>query len=612
MSEGVSSIAAGGRLRRDLAGAAALARDLPAPVLLGVLVLVSFGVLALYGSDHPAPWIYGDEIIYGLIARGFADFGDFTLRGDHTSYGIGYPLLLAPAYALTDRVPDAYALAKTLNALYVSLSAVPVYLLARRGASQRMALLAAGLTLALPAMALSATIMTENALLPLVLVASLLFVRALESPTVIRQLVALVGVGPAYLVKPQALALIPAFVAAIAVDACLAPGPARPRLRSQLVAFRATWLALVAAAAVGLAALVARGDSPATALGAYRTLAGGYSPLGVVQWMLYHLAELDIYLGVVPLLALPLALRLGRTGDAHLRALVAVSASVFVAMLLVVAAFASSTYGVGELHERNLVCAIPLVLVLFVVWLDRGAPRPRRGVLLGVALTGALLPALIPNEGRGGMALLPWYGAASGWTLRIVLVLFAAVLAGTFAYVRNRHTQLLAGLVVASMLVTGATARAQFTRRAHDAAGPPPTTGRDWVDASAGDGNVLAVLDDRASSGGEAGIRERRQAFLRLEFFNRSVRRVMFLGIGYGYFLPDRPARLGGGGTLLDEHGAVVRARLVAVPCTLRVKGSIVARDERTGIVLYSASQPIRIVPGAPADCFGARPEGSA
>ena len=46
-----------------------------------------------------------------------------------------YPLLLAPAYVLFDSLPDAYAAARTINAVVMSLAAIPAYLLARRAAA---------------------------------------------------------------------------------------------------------------------------------------------------------------------------------------------------------------------------------------------------------------------------------------------------------------------------------------------------------------------------------------------------------------------------------------------------------------------------------------------
>ena len=65
----------------------------------------------------------------------------------------------------------------------MSLAAVPAYLLARRVVSGRLALLAAVLTVALPSMVYTGTVMTENVFYPLVLTLTLALVLVLERPT---------------------------------------------------------------------------------------------------------------------------------------------------------------------------------------------------------------------------------------------------------------------------------------------------------------------------------------------------------------------------------------------------------------------------------------------
>ena len=62
----------------------------------------------------------------------------YSVRDVPTSgYSLLYPALLAPAHWVTDALPSAYGLAKALNALVMSLAAVPAWLLARRVAGAR-------------------------------------------------------------------------------------------------------------------------------------------------------------------------------------------------------------------------------------------------------------------------------------------------------------------------------------------------------------------------------------------------------------------------------------------------------------------------------------------
>ena len=88
-----------------------------------------------------------DEIIWSEVARGIADAGEPLLRDEpDPGYSIVYPLLISPVYALFESLPDAYAGVKTLNALLMSLAAVPAFFLARRVVRDGLALLAALMT----------------------------------------------------------------------------------------------------------------------------------------------------------------------------------------------------------------------------------------------------------------------------------------------------------------------------------------------------------------------------------------------------------------------------------------------------------------------------------
>ena len=119
------------------ARAAELVRAIPMWAWVGGLVIVSAGIRYALARRIVAPWIMVDELVYSELAKSFADAGRFLLRGEHTAaYGLVYPAILSPAWALFDRVPQAYAAAKAINAVVVSLAAIPAYLLARRACSR--------------------------------------------------------------------------------------------------------------------------------------------------------------------------------------------------------------------------------------------------------------------------------------------------------------------------------------------------------------------------------------------------------------------------------------------------------------------------------------------
>src|SRR5262249_60400972 len=133
------------RVARTEGGAAAPGRSravaVPAWLWLGGIVVVSAAIRIAVGHRMVAPWIMIDEVVYSELAKSFAAHGSFDVRGVPShGYGFVYPVLIAPAYRLFASIPQAYAAVKAINAVAMSLAAVPAYLLARR-------LLAPGLSL---------------------------------------------------------------------------------------------------------------------------------------------------------------------------------------------------------------------------------------------------------------------------------------------------------------------------------------------------------------------------------------------------------------------------------------------------------------------------------
>src|ERR671925_243076 len=119
------------------------------PVWVWLAGLVVFSAVFRYGLSRRvvAPWIMVDELIYSELAKSFAAKGEFLIRDvHHGAYGVVYPLLIAPAWRVFGSVPDAYAAAKTIGSVLMSLAAVPSYFLARRVVTVPLALAAAALT----------------------------------------------------------------------------------------------------------------------------------------------------------------------------------------------------------------------------------------------------------------------------------------------------------------------------------------------------------------------------------------------------------------------------------------------------------------------------------
>ena len=156
----VEAVAPGGARER----AWSLARAVPVWAWLVGLVALSTGIRYVFTRQTVAPWIFVDELIYSELAKSFAAGGHFLVHDHSTgSYGYVYPILIAPAWAAFKAVPDAYAAAKGINALVMSLAAVPAYFIARRMLTQWLSLAAAALAVAIPSMVYTSTLMTENA-----------------------------------------------------------------------------------------------------------------------------------------------------------------------------------------------------------------------------------------------------------------------------------------------------------------------------------------------------------------------------------------------------------------------------------------------------------------
>ncbi len=231
-----------------------------APVWLWLTAIVAVSAVfrATIGRGLVAPFIMVDEVIWAEVARGIADAGEPLLRGEpDPGYSILYPLALSPLYALYDSLPDAYEAVKVLNAVLMSLAAVPAFFLARRVVRDGYALLAALLAVALPSLAYTGTVMTENLFYPLFLLVALALVLVLERPSGVRVALLVVLLGLAFATRVQALALVAAIVLAPLVLALFE----RRGLRDAVRRFRVLYGVLAALVVVGGLALLVSGRS---------------------------------------------------------------------------------------------------------------------------------------------------------------------------------------------------------------------------------------------------------------------------------------------------------------------------------------------------------------
>ncbi len=560
-------------------------RAVPAWAWLTGIVVLSVLVRLALARRMVAPWIMVDELLYSELAKSFAEHGRFLVRGvPSEGLGVVYPVLIAPAFKLFASVPDAYAAAKWINSIVMSLAAVPAYFLARRVVRPGLALLAALLTVAVPSMVYTGTLMTENVFYPLFLCVALLLVLALERPTVPRQLGLIALCGLLYLTRAQAIVLVPAVLTA----------PLLYAGRAGFRRFRVTYGVVGALVVLLVVVQLARGNSLKDLLGAYSAAADThYTVASSFRWLVYHVGELDLYLGVAPFFALVL---LAVLRPPRARAFLAAAVSLSGWLVLEVSVFASAPF-VSRIEERNMFYVAPLFLIALLVWIELGLPRPRAAgvaAAAAAALVGAVPYAglLNGNATSDTLAFLPL------WTLQdtittldevaAVVVLGAIAIAALVLLLPPRWALALPAVVLAWFAVSLWAIETNPHGGIHHASlgalfGGISRPDRDWVDRTVGrNGDVAFVW---------SGNRDKFTLWEN-EFFNRSVGTVYDLGSSAPGGLPTTEVGI-------DPRTGVLRGAdrhtFVLTDMSVNLAGTPVATDLVKQMALYRVDGPLRV-----------------
>jgi hypothetical protein len=471
-----------------------------------------------------------------------------------------------------------------------------VYFLARRVVMPIPSLFAALLAVAVPSLMYTGTLMTETVFYPLFACVALALVLALERPTIQRQLVLIGLCVLAFLTRSQAIVLIPAVATAPLLLAWLD----RRRLR-MLVDFRVLYGVLAAGILGVLAVQLARGHSPYDVLGSYSVTGHAtYRPDQVLKWVLYHIAELDLYLGIAPFAALVLLTFVGRSLDRPLRVFLAAALPLTAWLLLEVGAFASALS--PRIQERNLFYVAPLFLIALLAWIDRGMPRPQRAASIAAVLAAALPGALpyhhlidVPAE-SDTLALLPlWWlqeTVVGMDTISVVVVAAAAAIGLLFLFISPRYALVLPAVV----LLWFAFATERIERFDHGF--PKASIGalyqgitaprRDWVDAAVGrNADVAFVFSGKDRTHHPDTLWEN-------EFYNRSIGPVYDLQQPSMGGLPETHVTQRADGVLLAD-GKPVSHTYVLSEESVPLAGAVVARDDLKGMALRRTHGFVRI-----------------
>ena len=567
---------------------------------LAAAVLACFALTAAVASFVETPRIFYDELIYMEAAASLADGEGLEVRDEPYEYGALYPTVLAPLLATAGDRESAYALVKLLNALLFALTAVPVYLLARRLLEPWPSVAVAALSIAVPATVYVTVVMTESLAYLTVTWALLAIVLAIERPTVLRQFAALAAIGVAILVRPQFFSFYAAFLLALVLAQWLLP-------ERRALGWRGVRLLWPAGASLVLGVLafvvgpILRGERPGDVFGQYDVLLRSYDFAIVGKWFVQHAAGLELYLAVVPVAVSPIVLSVffsrAREGSERHAAFVAAFATVNAAALAVAAIVVTTQDDPGleidRLHDRYLFYVVPLWLIVLVWWIAAGTPRPRVATRVGIALA-ALLALLFPYgelELQDGAKLFSAPGTAfpaalkeiAGSTLAgavVTLVLVGLLLLA----VRRGAARVAVWALVAVFLVNTLLVWGRAFNPLEEAVFADPGLEQRWVDERVPADATVTVLESSCADS----VLERDSYFL-TEFFNDSIGEVVDL-VGVG-----RTGRVAADGTFLAERAPLEAEYVVAQP-GVRLDGSELGVGTAAGLVLWEVRGPVRFI----------------
>lgn len=565
-------------------------------------MLLAFALWGALAHEASIPRFFLDELYYMEAGVSVGQGDGLAFRGESWGYGPLFPLLIGAIVKLTNDQETTYALVKVLNAAWMALAAVPVFVLARRVLPPWPSVGMAAAAVALPSTMYASVVMTESLAYLLTSTALAAMALALERPTVLRQGVALAAIVGAVATRPQLVSLYAGYLLALGlVVAC------QPALRVRLRRAPAVLWPTALSVAVGVAWMsrsLLSGEGIGGAFGSYSELARSYDVLGIARWIVHHVGDLALYLGIIPVAAAPAATALlwfrGRRGEDGSAAVVALAVGQTVSGLAVVGAFASTEFGQGLLYDRYLFSLVPLWLVAFAIWLRADTPRSRRTMAAGVLL--AVLPvATLPFGTIGEENWFRQFQAVSTevWgkvalvadRLPLVSVrgvaIVAAVLAvtATFALPARWRKALPAAVGVVLLANLLLAWRSAFVDSAVYGIGPPGT--RSWVDdVLPPDARAKVFTVARACNRGPEAF-----AGTQTEFFNRTVVGRAQLG-GEGGDAPEA-LRLRPDGRVVTNAGQPFDSRYVVAQAGIELDGTRLASGMRVGLVLWETGGPV-------------------
>ncbi len=331
-----------------------------------------------------------------------------------------------------------------------------------------------------------------------------------------------------------------------------------------------------------------------------RATGSGYSVHDIAHYLLWHVAELDLYVGVIGFAAL-LAMWFAPRGlSPAARAFVAATLPVAVLLVAEVAVFASRES--FRIEERNDFYLAPLALIAMIGLLARDVVPSSRRVRVAAAVVAGVLPVSIPfarfvntSAISDTLGLLPWWwlqdqGVHFG-SLRFIALGVGLAVGAAFVLVPRRYAAVFPALVLVYLVLASAVAE-NGRHGIHEASAGALFAGirkahPDWIDRTVGRQADVAFLWHYA---GET------RPLWNNEFFNRSVGTVYTVNgpdpADGG--LPETPVFARSDGVLATAAGAVPRVHYAV--SFADIAGTPLARDSQIGLTLYRVDGPLVIL----------------
>lgn len=553
--------------------------------LLAALVFGSTLVRFAAARGVHTPWIMPDEVIYGELGKSLYHSGRFEVLHERIGFfGLVFPALVGGPLSVSD-LERGYHWLRLLEALVMSLTAVPAYLWARSFARPAWALVAAALTVAIPGLAYSGLVMTEVAFYPALVLAAWAMARALERPTLRSQGWLVAACALAAMTRLQAFVLLPVFMTAVGLKALF---DRRPRGALRL------W-----PAAAGLSALTCVWAAWRLAGGApLSAVFGAYAPAGeshydvaeALRFALYHVGDELLFPGIFPLCAVVLLLavrRRSRSLDAYLATALALSFW----FTLEVGVFASTH--VGYLAERNLLPLAPVLFVGFAAWLQLGGPRPLLPTIAVCA--GALALVIVMPVGRlvspdafpnsfTMQPLIEYEKHHANANLDLLLTLGTIVALACFATASRRLLALLPTMLAILFVWTSVSASREIVRLASFLQTISTGPQRRWIDVRANGPAAYVYIGE-----------QNWPVVWENVFWNRRVQRVYHVeGTFVPGGMPQEQIAPRDDGLLVTAGGRPAVSRYAVAQYPLAFVGQAIA-TAGDGLVLWRLDPPFRL-----------------